>query len=103
VSVVAQDRGFRVFAADSVFQDFLVWAGVSGNDVVVYMENWTNEQEGIVERLASRDVLKIRGWTGVFATSGADLVSSNMEGSFSLCDARPAAARCANPRTINSR
>jgi hypothetical protein len=87
VSPVAQDRGFRVFAADPVFQDFLLWTGVSGNDVAVYIENWTNEQNGIVERLASGNVLKIHAWTGVFATSGADLVSSNIEGTFSYCNA----------------
>ena len=92
VSVVKQDRGFRFFPVEDVFKDFLMWAGVSGNDVAIIIENWANEQEGIVEQLSSGHVLKIQAWTEVFPVSnGCDTISRTIEGTISYCDA---SSRC---------
>jgi hypothetical protein len=91
VSAVRLDEGYRpykFYPANGVFNDFLVWAYVSGNDTAINIVNWENEQEAaIVEPLPSGNVLRIRAWTGVFAVSNPDSISTTMEGTISYCDA----------------
>ena len=79
---------FRAYSADNdAFVDFLMWVGVSVDNAFLVIENWTNERDGIIERLPAGGTLRIHLWSSVVPASNPDAISTPIEGTISYCDA----------------
>ena len=86
VSLVKETSRFRVYPVDDVFTDFLMAVGASVDEAFFVIENWDNEQDGIIERLPAGGALRIQLWTYLVPVANPDAISTPIEGTISYCD-----------------
>jgi hypothetical protein len=83
-----------VYPVGDVFTDFLMSVAVSIDEAIFIIENWDNEQEGIIERLPDGRTLRMNLWTYLVPVANRDAISTPIEGTISYWDSSKALGVC---------